>query len=77
MSFIGLRELEEIDVSGNFISYIEPESFAGLPSLQRINLVQNDLTTIESWYFRDVSFQHVAVSLDGNPVYCDEDLKGK
>ena len=75
MSFIGLRELEEIDLSGNYISHIEPESFAGMPHLTRINLVRNDLSTLESWYFRAVSFEHATLSLDGNPFYCDEDLK--
>ena len=75
MSFIGLRELEEIDLAGNFISHIESESFAGLPNLNRINLAENQMQTLERYYFRATTFERAYLALDGNQFYCNEDLK--
>ena len=75
LSFIGLRELEEIDLAGNFISYIEPETFAGLPNLNRVNLAENEMQTLERYYFRATTFERIYLSLDGNNFYCNEDLK--
>ncbi|XP_075261441.1 uncharacterized protein LOC142353119 [Convolutriloba macropyga] len=74
-SFRGLQQLEEIVLSGNMISYIEAETFAGLPNLQTVNLVDNLLTEIDERPFWRAQFESMMLMVDGNPWYCDEDLK--
>ena len=62
-------------LSGNRISYIEAETFAGMPNLKTVNLVDNLLSEIDERAFWRAQFNNMMVMVDGNPWYCDEDLK--
>ena len=69
------QQLEEINLSGNNISYIEAEAFAGLPNLNFLYLGDNQLVELDERPFWRGRFNNLIVGVDGNPWYCDEDLK--
>ena len=43
-SFLGLEHLQELDLSGNKIRYLEPDAFFNLGRLKSLNLASNNLS---------------------------------
>ena len=75
LKFFYFQQLEEIVLSGNMISYVEAEAFAGLPNLKDVNMGNNQLMEIDERAFWRGKYDTLTFSVDGNPWYCNEDLK--
>eukprot|EP00795_Rhopilema_esculentum_P012554 gene12554-3247_t len=64
----------EMDLRGNHIEYIEPGSFANLPSLVRLYLQVNQLREVQKDTFSGLrNIKHF--ELDGNDIICDCDIR--
>ena len=74
-SFRGLQQLEYIYLKNNKIDYMEAATFAGLPNLKDVVLVENEFTDIDERPFWDGAFGGLSVQLDGNPFFCDQELR--
>ncbi|CRL08203.1 CLUMA_CG020936, isoform A [Clunio marinus] len=67
-SFIGLRNLKSLDLSGNKLKHIEPETFNGLESLENLDLSYNDMEFLEEDIFNDLK-NLKNVNLESNKLH--------
>ncbi|KAG8189364.1 hypothetical protein JTE90_021867 [Oedothorax gibbosus] len=67
--------LERLDFSNNRIASLPDNIFSKMPSLQKIYLENNALTTISEVVFAQTWSQLSTLSLYGNPLKCDKDIR--
>lgn len=68
-ALLGLRELQELDLSDNYLSVLNPETFLPLTSLSMLNLGYNRLEELEAGVLHALP-QLQAIFLNGNPWMC-------
>ncbi|XP_046822842.1 slit homolog 1 protein-like [Vespa crabro] len=66
-SWLNLNELERLDLRGNTIRYIAPQSFRNLSKLQYLNLEGNDLKCIFTSDINEMPEIHI-IEYSGNPL---------
>jgi Leucine-rich repeat (LRR) protein len=55
-NFIGLKHLQELDLSGNFIKTLDGSTFVSTPNLKILNLQNNNLAFVAIDALRGLSF---------------------
>ncbi|SPR01251.1 unnamed protein product (mitochondrion) [Plasmodiophora brassicae] len=66
-AFHGLQKLQSLELTGTEVSSINANTFAGLPSLQYLQLYSNRITTLKRGAFRDMTSLTMLI-LDGNQI---------
>ncbi|XP_043497521.1 slit homolog 2 protein-like [Polistes fuscatus] len=66
-SWLNLKQLERLDLRGNSIRYIAPQSFRHLPKLQYLNLEGNDLKCIFTSDLNEMPEVYI-IEFSGNPL---------
>lgn len=73
--FTPLKNIQIINLSGNKIEYLEPETFSGLKNLERLYLNRNNLATIQFRHFATLhSLTYLDVSKNKIPIVDVEEV---
>lgn len=76
--FADCENIEDIDLSGNQIGFIEDKAFANLPKLRKLNVANNYLITTTPYWFGSAFYNETDLQLNllGNNLSCDCQYRG-
>ncbi|XP_054715068.1 protein artichoke-like [Uloborus diversus] len=70
-----LNELHDLELDNNHLTSLPQDAFSNMPSLRTVSLRTNGIRTMEQGTWEGVFQQLSIISMEGNPLVCDSDMK--